>query len=437
MSLSGSIAFLLYYLTKAFFGRYLSASCQYLLLKICMCFFLLPIPLLSEEIRVKIRMFFPEFTYGIDPAGTWIDKDFDNLIYNTPEGYVLPGFSWQSVLALAVWLAVAAGILLFQYKNYRKIRRLTKQTTVPSARLNEASRQIGKSMKLRRAVTAYSLDARFSPFCYGLFTPRVLLPSDLEPEESELVLRHELQHIKSFDFLFRLVALLIMALHFFNPLAYLLAYETGKACELACDEKVTKNFSEEQLAHYMHLLVNIVVYSPFQAYTNSFSGNSQKTIKERIFMMKHPHKTKLAVLICCMMFTVLFSTLPAAAYEFPQVEKTDSYDPDTTEVDYMFTTSDTSPYEEETDPNEIYFRTSDYFFIDEEGNLFSGSESSSIAPQSSCSHTYVSGYLYEHAKNSKGGCTYTKYSAKRCSKCGAIKDKTRILVSTYDVCPHK
>lgn len=437
MSLSGSVALLLYYLAKVFLSRYMSVSCQYLLLKICMCFYLLPVPLLSEELRVQIRIFFPEFSYGVNPSEVWIVTDLEKLIFDTPDGYVLPRFSWLPALAMTVWLVIAAGILLVQYKNYQKIKQLAKHTTVPSVQLDKISGQIQKGMKIHRKITVYSLNEEFTPFCYGVFSPKIIFPSEYGMAETELILRHELQHIKSSDFLFRLMSLLIIALHFFNPFAYLLSYEIRKASELACDEKVMKGSSEEQQTIYMNLLLNIMADSPFRTYTHSFGGNSRKNMKERIYMMKHPRKTKLAVFICCIMFTAFFSVLPAAAYELPQIVETDSYNPDDLKYSYLFSTSETSPYEEETDFDERYFRTSDCFFMDEEGNLFPCLEDTLIAPQSTCSHSYVSGYLYEHKLNSSGGCTYSKYSAKRCSKCGAIKDRTFISSSTYAVCPHK
>lgn len=51
-----------------------------------MCFYLLPIPLLSENIRVGIRIFFPDFSYSVDPLEVWINQDLNSLIYDTPGG---------------------------------------------------------------------------------------------------------------------------------------------------------------------------------------------------------------------------------------------------------------------------------------------------------------------------------------------------------------
>lgn len=433
MSLSGSIALLLYYLVKALFGRYLSASARYLLLKICMCFYLLPLPLLSEEIRVKIRMLYPGFSYGIEPLDVWI-TDFSSIIYDTPNGYIFPGFSEFILLLMGIWLVIAAGILIVQYRNYRKIKQLTKYLPKASGQLADISQQIQNEIHLRKKIITYTLDEDFTPFCYGLFHPRIMIPAEYEETEAQIFLRHELQHIKSHDFFTRITALLIVTLHFFNPFAYLLSYEIGKASEMACDEKILKSASEKQRNRYGELLLRVSCSSPFLTYTNSFSGNNKKTMKERIFMMKHPRKTKTAVLLCSVLLIGLFSTLPAAAYELPHVEysvspASSSYDDGSA---YMLSLENNNPY---ADPNEVHFCSYDTFFLDENGNVIP-LENELVAPQSSCAHTYVSGYMYEHIKKGNG-CTYTVYSIKRCSKCGAIKDKTYISTTNYAVCPHK
>lgn len=431
MSLSGSVALLLYYLVKALFGRYLSASARYLLLKLCMCFYLLPTPLLSEEIRSNIRILYPDFSYGIEPLNVWI-ADFGSIIYETPDGYTLPGFSEFFLLLMAIWLVIAAGILIVQYSNYRKIRQLTKHLPKASGPLADISRQIQNEMHLKKNIITYTLDETFTPFCYGFFHPRIMIPEEYEEAEARIFLRHELQYIKSHDFLTRIAALLVVALHFFNPFSYLLSYEIGKTSEMACDEKILKYATEKQRNRYGELLLNVSFSSPFLTYTNSFSGNNKKAMKERIFMMKHPRKTKTVVLLCSVLLIGLFSTLPAAAYELPHVEYSISSEP-YDELNYMLSTETPAPY---MDPNEAHFSSCDAFFLDENGNVFP-LEHALAAPQRSCSHTYVAGSLYEHTKKSNGGCTYTVYSIKRCSKCGAIKDKTFVSTTNYATCPHK
>ena len=126
MSLSGSVALILYYLFRALFGRYLSAAFRYLLLKLSMCFFLLPVPVLSGDIRVLIRKVIPDFYLD---SKTWEKRiyDLDRIIYDTPHGYLWSGFSWVFIILFSSWLITVICILLIYRRNYRKLKMMTEQ----------------------------------------------------------------------------------------------------------------------------------------------------------------------------------------------------------------------------------------------------------------------------------------------------------------------
>ena len=149
-------------------------------------------------------------------------------------------------------------------------------------------------------------------------------------------------------------------------------------------------------------------------------------------MIKQPKKPKFTIFILCALSIFLCSTLSVAAYELPRIEERSSLAPIDVPDWYMFSTESCEAF---TDPNEHYFEHADCFFIDEDGNVTFDIENSA-SPQSICSHTYVSGRLYDHLAKPSGGCVYSVYSCKRCSKCGAIKDKTLVSTTTYTSCPH-
>ncbi|MGI4795451.1 MAG: M56 family metallopeptidase [Janthinobacterium lividum] len=82
------------------------------------------------------------------------------------------------------------------------------------------------------------------PVAAGLLRRRVFVPEDFErrftPPEREMVLRHEQAHHDRHDLPANLLALLLLALHWWNPLAYR-AYRRFRADqELACDATATR-----------------------------------------------------------------------------------------------------------------------------------------------------------------------------------------------------
>lgn len=96
--------------------------------------------------------------------------------------------------------------------------------------------------RLRGAVQEYDniyrLRGKGSPFVFGLFKPRIYLPERLSKEEEQFILLHEQIHIRRGDAVFRLLACLALALHWFNPLVWAAFFLSGRDMEMSCDEAV-------------------------------------------------------------------------------------------------------------------------------------------------------------------------------------------------------
>ena len=85
--------------------------------------------------------------------------------------------------------------------------------------------------------------------------------------------------------------------------------------------------------------------------------------------------------------------------------------------------------------SELDFSRFDYAFIDESGEVFYYTEGSHTT-YGKCTHTFVSGKIYKHAVDGKGGCTVSTYEGKRCSKCKLSVQGKFISTITYSPCPH-
>ncbi|HEU0118998.1 MAG TPA: M56 family metallopeptidase [Bryobacteraceae bacterium] len=93
--------------------------------------------------------------------------------------------------------------------------------------------------------------------CAGLAMPAVaagpviLLPRnarDWPAERLEMVLRHELAHVRRLDLWWRLAATLACCLYWFHPLAWRAAAQLRKESEMACDDQVLLTGSSERYA---------------------------------------------------------------------------------------------------------------------------------------------------------------------------------------------
>lgn len=95
------------------------------------------------------------------------------------------------------------------------------------------------------------------PVTVGLLRPRVYLPSSLEGKEREYVLLHEGNHLRWGDHLFKPLAFLILAAHWFDPLAWAAFLLTCRDLEAACDQGVLSKTGEDSRQEYAAALFHL------------------------------------------------------------------------------------------------------------------------------------------------------------------------------------
>ena len=122
--------------------------------------------------------------------------------------------------------------------------------------------------KLRTAVkekdNIYSASGLATPFVCGFFSPRIYLPgkladgsSALGEREKRYILLHEQIHIKRRDYFWRFVSFLALTVHWFNPLAWLAFFLSGRDMEMSCDEAVIRKLGSEVKKEYSASLLSL------------------------------------------------------------------------------------------------------------------------------------------------------------------------------------
>lgn len=94
-----------------------------------------------------------------------------------------------------------------------------------------------------------------TPFILGIVKPKIYLPFNLSEKDSEFVIAHEKSHIRRKDHIWKPLGFLILALHWFNPLIWPVYVLFCRDIELACDEKVIKEFNTDKRADYSQALL--------------------------------------------------------------------------------------------------------------------------------------------------------------------------------------
>jgi TonB family protein len=91
----------------------------------------------------------------------------------------------------------------------------------------------------RNGIGCYQSSEQHSPFVLGLFRPRIVLPAQFSMWSSnarEATLEHELAHIRHHDQWIRVIQLLATAIHWFNPVVWILNKHLSRYSEMMCDD---------------------------------------------------------------------------------------------------------------------------------------------------------------------------------------------------------
>lgn len=163
--------------------------------------------------------------------------------------------------ASIVWIIVALAILLLLAVLY-----------VTTLRELKDSKHLRENIYLSEKVT--------SPAVYGIIRPRIVLPTTWAGRDLDLVLFHEQTHIRRGDNLWRMLAFVIVALHWFNPVAWIFLKLLLTDLELACDEGVLVKLGPDRRKEYALSLLDSK--SGTNVFASAFGGAKIRTRIENI-----------------------------------------------------------------------------------------------------------------------------------------------------------
>ena len=161
-------------------------------------------------------------------------------------------------------------------------------------RLHRDRRFLGK----RGGTCIYVSDAVKSPCLAGLI-PAVYLTQDvLQADEAELILRHELTHLRHLDFLWSLCRTAAVTVYWWNPFIWLAAICSKRDAELACDEAVAAKLPESKRLAYARA---ILAQAPRKTAALSLAG---PPVKERILFLTKKQRTSVLCVIQALLLVV-------------------------------------------------------------------------------------------------------------------------------------
>ena len=234
----------------------------------------------------------PSVQTGVPVLNHVINPVISGSLTPAPGASANPLQIWIPVLAW-IWLFGIAALFLYSAVSYWCLRR-----------------KVCEAVILRDNI--YQSENVCSPFVLGIIRPKIYLPYHMDSREMGHVIAHEQTHICRRDHWWKPLGFLLLTIHWFNPLMWLSYVLLCRDIELACDEKVIREMSNEQRADYTQALVACSVDRRLIAACPLAFG--EIGVKERVKSVMNYKKPAfwivLASVIVCAVIAVCFLTNP-------------------------------------------------------------------------------------------------------------------------------
>ncbi len=210
-----------------------------------------------------------------------------------------------SDLLLLGWVAgavlVAAGLLFFNLRFYRRLRRVRQPWTDAASKL-----------------PVYLAEGLPSPCLFGLLRPAIYITpaAAARADSAAHILTHEETHYRHGDHIWSLLRCTALALHWYNPLVWAAAVLSKQDGEMACDEGALRRLGEQERIAYGQTLLSLISEKPrptdlLSCATTMTSG--KRGLRERIARIAKGPKMLLVTLAAAVVLVAA-----AAVFVFSQ-----------------------------------------------------------------------------------------------------------------------
>ncbi|MDE7131291.1 MAG: M56 family metallopeptidase [Lachnospiraceae bacterium] len=449
MSLSGSTMVGVCMLLRFLFRDKMSARLQYLLARAAVLYYLIPLPFVKKLYESIAGYILPEKKVTVSQVSLiWSGY----LVRANGKTYINDYLKVQLVVVV-LWLLISFLWLIFELNDYLKTRKKILSYADEVIAKEEAVflERLKKRYDLKRNITVYQGNTGVGTITFGLLQPVILCDQRMGSPAAELILCHELIHIKRWDILWQMLRQLAFLLHWWNPVMWILYRDFERVCEWSCDEATVQGRTKDEKKMYIRLLIMESTKEKYDGHTRlqwGMSFENASVVKklekrmENVMKMKNWNKTIAGIVTVTL---VLVNSLTVFAYN-EAVHEDCEVGVSQEQIDRKLEGNGWQFIPDEINEKELDGFTSyvtesgrieyDVQFTDEDGNIYRVQEKTSVVAYANCNHTYVSGRVNKHIPKSGGSCVVEEYYAQRCSKCGSVVMGDRINEITFAVCPH-
>lgn len=177
----------------------------------------------------------PRIESGVGMVDNVINPVLQQSLSPRPENSANPLQVWLTVAGM-IWIAGVILMLVFAFVSYIRLYL-----------------RIRTAVRIQEQI--YTSEFVDTPFLLGVIKPRIYLPYGMSEEMRIPVIAHEQAHLKRRDYLWKLSGYMLLTVYWFHPLCWAAYSLFCKDIELACDEKVIRNYDAKQRRAYSEALL--------------------------------------------------------------------------------------------------------------------------------------------------------------------------------------
>ncbi|MCG8482089.1 MAG: M56 family metallopeptidase [Clostridia bacterium] len=302
MSIAASVVFIMVMLVRLILKNKLPKTISYILWSLLLVRLIIPFSfstnlsvfnyLPTSEKIVEINEVVNSFEYIPTDIGMMqepkIETGINNMNENineslpsaTPEASVNP---MQVIIYVGslIWICGVVGMLLLITSLF--IMTSNKIKTAIIYKNDKLKNACYTKLNMPQKIDIFISEHLNTPIVFGLIKPRIILPQSILENKTELehIILHELVHIKRKDHIFKLISLIVLSIHWFNPLVWAGFITAHKDMEMSCDERVIALFEEDIRRQYAYSLLNISIQQN-NLLGGGFIAFGEKNINKRI-----------------------------------------------------------------------------------------------------------------------------------------------------------
>ncbi|MDI9242329.1 M56 family metallopeptidase [Fusibacillus kribbianus] len=217
-SITGSVAYGLWKVLELFLERYKKYNWLVFSAKLVVIFWLMPIVFLRFKCASYNGQGGVNDIFGISPFTYRVLK-----------------------IVFFIWLLGFLCQCTWHFKNKQYLKYIKKHNILPEQELVDVKNMLQEQYGIKRRVEIYKNIICTIPQVSGIRKPVILLPENIDiSQNTEIIIGHELMHVKHRDQIWLYFLVWLKRIHWFNPIVYLLTNDIVEWNEIYCDRDLCK-----------------------------------------------------------------------------------------------------------------------------------------------------------------------------------------------------